>query len=148
MIKSNSKKAIENIRKYILEWDADSIRERAEYDNRELKTDDEILAYAYEIFKDEERYEIEHNYSNPCFVIFEDWARGLALGGLFCYYCNRSAVDDLGAILEETDEEKAKYTEQQAEEMLTRLIYREMERAHRREWLKTVKTTKSGKEGK
>ena len=143
MIRSNSKQAIENIRKYILEWDSDYIRDRAEYDNRELKTDDEILAYAYELFKDEERYGIERNYGNPCFVIFEDWARGLALGGLFCYYYNRSAVDDLGAILEETDEEKAKYTEQQAEEMLTRLIYREMEKAHRREWLKTVKRSKA-----
>jgi hypothetical protein len=138
MIKSNSKKEIENIRKYIVEWDADYIKERAEYDDRELKTDDEILAYAYELFKDEKRFEIEQNYSNPCFVIFEDWARGLALGGLFCYY-NRNAKDDLGEILEETDEEKAKYTEQQAEEYLTRLIYREMEKAHTREWLKTVK---------
>ena len=142
MIRSNSKQAIENIRKYILEWDADYIKDRAEYDNRELKTDDEILAYAYELFKEEEGYGIERNYGNPCFVIFEDWARGLALGGLFCYYYNRSAVDDLGAILEETDEEKAKYTERQAEETLTRLIYREMEKAHRREWLKTVKMTR------
>ena len=139
MIKSNSKKAIENIKQYIIDWDADYIRDRAAYDDKELNTDDEILAYAYELFKEEERYGIEQNYSNPCFVIFEDWARGLALGGLFCYYYNRSAKDDLGAILEETEEEKAKYTEQQAEEWLTRLIYREMEKAHHREWLKTIK---------
>ena len=76
------------------------------------------------------KYAIERNYSNPCFVIFEDWARGLALGNLFCYYYNRSAVDDLGEIMEETEEEKAKYTEQEAEETLTRLIYREMEKAY------------------
>lgn len=88
-----------------------------------------ILAYAYECFKDEMKIEIENNYHNPCFVIFEDWARGLALGGLFCYYYNRSAKDDLGEILEETEEEKSKYTEMEAEEMLTRLIYREMENA-------------------
>ena len=75
-------------------------------------------------------------------MIFEDWARGLALGNLFCYYYNRSAKDDLGKILEESEEEKAKYTEQEAEELLTRLIYREMENAHRREWLKTVHTSK------
>ena len=61
--------------------------------------------------------------------IFKDWAQGLALGGLFCYYYNRSAKDDLGAILEESEAEKAKYTEQEAEEMLTRLIYRELEKA-------------------
>lgn len=138
MIRSNSKKAVENIRRYILEY-ADYLFERADYEGRELHTEDEILSYGYEIFKDEMRFSIEQNYSNPCFVIFEDWARGLALGGLFCYYYNRSAKDDLGAILEESEEEKAKYTEQQAEENLTRLIYREMERAHTREWLKTVR---------
>lgn len=139
MIKTNSKKAVENIQKYIMEWGEDFIKERAEFDGRQVTTTDEILAFAYECFKHEKSGDIEHNYSNPCFVIFEDWARGLALGGLFCYYYNRSAKDDLAMILEETDEEKAKYTEQEAEELLTRLIYREMERAYTREWLKTVK---------
>ena len=43
-----------------------------------------------------------------------------------CYFYNRSAVDDLGEILEETDEEKAKYNERQAEDLLTWLIYREL----------------------
>lgn len=61
------------------------------------------------------------------------------MGNLFCYYYNRSAVDDLGEILEETDEEKAKYSEQQAEELLSRLIYREMEEAHRREFIRKIK---------
>lgn len=128
MLRTNSKKASENVRKYILGY-ADYLQERAEYDKRKVSTDDEILAYAFEVFKHEKRYEIENNYSNPCFVIFEDWARGLVLGGLFCYYYNREAKDDLATILEETDEEKAKYTEQQAEELLTRLIYRELEKA-------------------
>lgn len=45
-----------------------------------------------------------------------------------CYYYNRSAVDDLGAILEETAEEKARYSEAQAETLLTSLIYRELVR--------------------
>lgn len=48
-----------------------------------------------------------------------------------CYYYNRSAVDDLGAILEETDSEKARYSEQQAETRLTYLIYRELVRGCR-----------------
>lgn len=123
------------MRRYIVDWDADYLVERA---GETIEDTDALLAYAYDIFCDEYKYRIEDNYGNPCFVIFEDWARGLALGGLFCYYYNRSAVDDLGAILEETEEEKAKYTEMQAEEMLTRLIYREMEDAHRKEWLKGV----------
>ena len=140
MIRSNSKQAVENIRKYIM-MDVDYIAERSEYTIDESNTD-EVLSYAWDIFSDEMKYRIENNYHNPCFVIFEDWARGLALGNLFCYYCTRSAVDDLAEILEESDEEKAKYTEQQAEEFLTRLIYREMEKAHRREWLKTLGVSK------
>ena len=139
MLRSNSKKARENIRNYIIEWDSDYIRERSDYTIPEDDVD-AILAYAYdEIFRDEYKYRIEDNYSNPCFVIFEDWAKGLALGGLFCYYYNRSAVDDLGAILEETEEEKGKYTESEAEEMLTRLIYREMEDASRKKFIEKVK---------
>lgn len=127
-LKSNSKKACENIRNYILQ-DSDYIKECAEFDGIELKTEKEILAYAYKLFEEQKGREIEDNYHNSCFVIFEDWAKGLALGSLFCYYYNRSAADDLGAILEETEEEKAKYTEREAEEMLTRLIYRELEKA-------------------
>ena len=141
MIRTNSKKAIENVRTYIMQ-DQDYLDERAEYEGKKLSTVDEYLAYAYECFMDEFKYRLEQNYGCACFVIFEDWARGLALGGLFCYYYNRSAKDDLAELLEENEEEKAKYTEQEAEECLTRLIYREMENAHRREWLKTVKTSK------
>ena len=129
MIRTNSKKAVENIRRYILEWDEDYIKERAEYEGRKLNTEDEVLAFAYGCFKEEMNGAIERNWGNPCFVIFEDWARGLAMGSLFCYYYNRSARGDLAAILEETEEEEAKYTEQQAEELLTRLIYRELEKA-------------------
>lgn len=129
MLKTNSKKACENIRKYILQ-DEDYIREYAKYYGKELTDDAAVLAYAWDIFTREKAYYIEQNYNNPNFGIFLDWARGLALGSLFCYYYNRSAVDDLGKILEETEEEKAKYTEEQAEETLSRLIYREMEKAH------------------
>ena len=59
---------------------------------------------------------------------FEEWAAGLPSILDTCYYYNRSAVDDLGAILEETDSEKARYSEQQAETRLTYLIYRELVR--------------------
>ena len=83
-----------------------------------------------EIFCEEKSYEIKKNYGIPTFEVFRDWAQGLALGNLFCYYYNRSAVDDLGAILEETEEEKSRYSEQEAEEMLTRLIFREMQKAY------------------
>lgn len=129
MLNSYNKQATENIRKYIVEQDSDYICERSGYTIKQDDTD-ELLAYARLIFKDEMKYRIGDNYNHPGFVIFEDWAWGLALGRLFCYYYNRSAVDDLGEILEETEEQKKQYTESQAEKMLTRLIYREMEKAY------------------
>ena len=59
-------------------------------------------------------------------VSFESWAAGLPSILDTCYYYNRSAVDDLGAILEETEAEKEKFTESDAESLLSRLIYREL----------------------
>lgn len=124
MLRTNSKKAIENIKSYIMQ-DADYIAERYNGAISEDSTEAVMLGM-WECFKDEKKWEIERNYHCASYAIFKDWASGLALGGLFCYYYNRSAVDDLGEILEETEAEKAKYTEAEAEEMLTRLIYREL----------------------
>lgn len=45
-----------------------------------------------------------------------------------CYYYNRSAVADLGNILEETPAEMERYTESGAETLLTNLIYRELKK--------------------
>lgn len=67
-------------------------------------------------------------YRNNEFAAFADWCAGLPGVLNTCYYYNRSAVDDLGAILEETSEEKARYTEEQAEKTLTTLIYRELKK--------------------
>lgn len=128
MLKTNSKKACENIRKYIMQ-DSDYLKECADFDGVTLNEERDFLAYAWRLFTEQKKYEIERNYHNPNFGIFLDWAQGLALGGLFCYYYNRSAVADLGDILEESEEERGKYTEQQAEETLSRLIYRELEKA-------------------
>ena len=58
--------------------------------------------------------------------LFEDWAAGLPSVLDTCYYYNRSAVDDLGDILQESEVEKADYSETQAERMLTYLIFREI----------------------
>jgi len=49
-----------------------------------------------------------------------------------CYYYNRSAVDDIAEILQQTEAEKAKYTdERKAEKFLSALIYREITKAVR-----------------
>ena len=71
-------------------------------------------------------YQSRKGYTNE--QVFIDWAQGLPSVLDTCYYYNRSAVDDLGAILEQSEREKAQYSEQQAEQMLTHLIYRELKR--------------------
>lgn len=131
MLRTNSKKAVENIRKYIME-DFEYLQERAEYRGMELDENnvDQVLALAWSIFKEEKSGEINRYRFINEYQVFKDWASGLALGNLFCYYYNRSAVEDLGNILEESAAEKAKYKEEDAEELLTRLIYREMTRAY------------------
>lgn len=129
MLRTNSKKAKENIRAYIMQ-DLDYIQERAEYNGKEINGED-FEAVAVEIYKAfiEEHwnnYNIKQYYKHNIYASFTDWAQGLAMGGLFLYYYNVSAVKILGDILEETEEERSKHTEEQAESLLTRLIYREI----------------------
>lgn len=126
MLRTNSKAAKANIIEYIKQ-DQDYIEESYNYTP---ENDNELLASIYGIFLSEKTYQLQRNNYINQFEIFKSWAQGLALGGLFCYYYNRSAVDDLGNILEETEEERNKYSEAQAEEMLTKLIYREIVKAY------------------
>ena len=60
--------------------------------------------------------------------LFADWASGLP--GILdtCYYYNRSALKDVQNILEQSDAEAARFTESQAEELLTSLIFREIKK--------------------
>lgn len=118
MIRTNSKKARENIRKYII--DNYSPESYGLPETADFKT---AAANILETFRAEKPYKAE------TLETFIDWSAGLPSIIDTCYYYNRSAVDDLGAILEETDEEKAKYSEQDAERLLTTLIYRELTRA-------------------
>lgn len=135
MLRTNSKKAIENIRAYILD-DMDYIEERADYDGLDLDREnvDAVLSYVREIFIDE-----KGSYEGDTLRAFTSWAQGLAMSGLFCYYYNRSAVADLGDILEETEEQRSRYSEEEAAALLTKLIYREIEEAARRESKKASK---------
>ena len=67
-----------------------------------------------------------YNRSSSGLDTFRDWAQGLPSAFNTCYYYNISALNLLADWLEETDSEKEKYSECQAEEMITRLIYREL----------------------
>ena len=127
MLKTNSKKAMENIRGYIINnfdpcgYDLETVPEKWE----------DIATVIYNTFKTE-KYNLIQDFKYYHYIeynAFKEWCSGLPSILDTCYYYNRSAVDDLAVILEETETEKSKYTEQQAEEKLTYLIYRELKKA-------------------
>lgn len=134
MLRTNTKKAIENIRTYIINgFDGTNYEPKFDYiekaieDNKHGANIDifSLVANAiYSTFADEYLYENNRRRNEQ--EVFVEWCAGLPSILDTCYYYNRSAVADLGDILEETEEERNRYTEAQAEEMLTRLIYREV----------------------
>ena len=119
MLRSNSKKARENIRAYIMDnFTPDSYgRDRGEFE-----TFGAVAAYILETFRSEKKY--EHFRSEQS--AFISWCQGLSSVIDTCYYYNRSAVEDLGAIREETEAERNRYSEADAEKLLSNLIYREL----------------------
>ena len=128
MLRTNSKKAIANLRSYIVENIGqelfDELVESKEYQVPDKKTSFDIAAdFVYFCFKKEM---LEHDLRYKAgqiseLELFERWAQGLASAFNFDYYLGGQAVDDLGGILEETEEEKNRYSDQQAEELWKRL---------------------------
>lgn len=124
MLRTNSKAARENIRAYIMEH-----YDPSGYDVEQAgETWPEIAANILDVFRAEKYYSLEYM-QVACLSeikVFCEWAAGLPSILDTCYFYNRSAVEDLGAILEETEAEKARYSESDAEQLLTRLIYNEL----------------------
>lgn len=129
MLKTNSKKALENLRKYIADnFTPDNYTSNPPTDYHGIAT------FIYDCFieqawttPNEKRY-----FGGNEYKAFEHWASGLPSVLDTCYYYNRSAIDDVGIILEETEEEKERFTEREAENLLTRLIYNEIKREVKR----------------
>ena len=122
MFRTNSKQARQNVQQYIINH-----FDGCNYDIKTPATFRETAAIILDIFRNE-KPAIGGYARMTEGERFTDWAEGLPSILDTCYYYNRSAVDDLGAILEETAEEKARYSESQAEALLTSLIYRELVR--------------------
>lgn len=121
MLKSNSKKARENIRAYIIDhFTPENYTETPPTDPRE------IFKFIFNCFTSE-KYSTKEDYAyyrNNEQAAFRDWCAGLPSVLDTCYYYNRSAADDVAAILEETEAERAQFSESMAEDLLTSLIYR------------------------
>ena len=129
MLRTNSKKAAENIRVYIM----GNFTPEGYTDNPPQRFP-EIAAFFLDTFRSEKYWcpqDVRYYYGNEA-AAFADWCAGLPSVLDTLYFYNRSAVDDLGAILEETEQEKTRYTEQQAEQLLTSLIYRELQKGERK----------------
>ena len=122
MIRSNCKKAIANIHSYIMENS-----DFTDYGITNPVTFSETASVLMHIFY-EEKCKFEKRMI-PYQELFIDWLQGLPSVFDSCYYYNRSARDDLGLILDETETEKAQYTEEKAERMLSCLIWREIYKA-------------------
>lgn len=130
MLKVNSKKVIEKVRKYCV----DSWNDYAEREGMPTTESFEVASTgilkncinAKLCFEKEKRLDfLKHYYSNSFFAAFEEWCQGLPNVLSTCYYLHR-AVNQLGDWLEESEEEKNRYSESEAEKKITYLLFREL----------------------
>ena len=118
MLRTNSKKVREKIRVYIQEgFDP-------EYCDSNPGTYPEICRAILAEFQRVKGHEFSRRVSRQ--ELFEDYLQGLPSILNSMYYYNVSAVDLVGGILEETKEEREKFTESQAAHLMTYLIYSEL----------------------
>lgn len=122
MLKTNSKQARQNVQAYIMKH-----FDGCNHEITAPETFPETAHIIMDVFNSEKPAEGGYIRMSEQ-ERFTEWAAGLPSILDTCYYYNRSAVDDLGQILEETKQEKARFTEQQAEQRLTYLIYSELVR--------------------
>jgi hypothetical protein len=117
MLRTTSKPVIQKIRAYIVDGvdlDYFDLDEKPDF-----QTACKLVLSACE---NEKRY---INYRSD-FERFKDWAQGLPTAFDTMYFYNVSAVGLLAEWLEETDSEKARFDESEAEEKITWLLFREL----------------------
>lgn len=128
MLRTNSKKVKEKLINYLVKGaeDCDYIITDG------VSNENILLSIASTFYKEMLGYNIHHQnilkcyYHNDLFGAFEEWCSGLCSAIDTSYYLN-SAVDTLGDILEETEEERGKFSEMQAEELMTSLLFRTLQ---------------------
>lgn len=122
-VKTSSKRAIENVRKYIMDgFDGSS------YGWEDAESFEEIAQCIMTAFYVERAKPLVED--TPYFKSYQDafidWCAGLPSIIDTCYYYDRSAIADLGDILDQTIAERERFSEQQAEDTLSYLIFREV----------------------
>lgn len=124
MLKTNTKKARANVQKFIVD-------NCINYDGDNFTTVKEVCLYIYNCFCDECYNTDNRRYRMSKQQLFNEWATGCPSGSLFDYYLYKEdyhPINLLGDILEETEEERNRYKEEDSATILTYLIYREIER--------------------
>lgn len=128
-MKTTTREARENIRRYIMEH----FRPEG-YDFTGPATFENVAAFILATQEEEKFYTSEYARAHNMTLeeVFIGWCQGLPSVLDTCYCYNRSAVDDLGDILNQSKREREKFTEEDAEKQLSHLIYRELRRAARK----------------
>lgn len=120
MLRTNSKKVRDEIKNYIME-----LFDGSGHDIETPETFEETAKIIMEVFEVEKAPEGAYARMTRE-ERFADWTAGLpSILHTSDYYLG-SAVDILGDILKETEEEKARFTDSEAEKLLTYLIYRQL----------------------
>lgn len=127
MLKSNCKIVRDRIRAFILS--AENVEEFAPEGTPNETYNDKARAIYADFMRWYNGYPINHtNRAQNLQEAFHDWTGGLPAILDPEYRYRICAIDMLGDILEETPAERAKYTECEAEKMLSYLIFREISR--------------------
>ena len=126
MLKTNSKEFKTKIKNWIVEnFDSSSY----EPEEKKPANYEEIKQFIARICWRELGFEVRIQHATVQ-KMFIHWCEGLpSCLNTAAYLCHCSAVDLVGDILQQTKEERNKYSEREAEQLMTYLIYKELIRA-------------------
>ena len=116
MLKTNSKEVKTTIKNFIMDNIEDFFTER------EIKTDKPATTL-WQIVEEEKFYNDDRYKTN--YDKLHDWLQGLGCGMGDDIFLS-DATELIGNWLKQTEEEKARYTSTQAEELACKLVYREL----------------------
>ena len=135
MLKTNTKQVANKVQNYIIDNFKNFQLENPTYEYDHLHTLESVDSNNYtevcnainciffcEMLENDNRWNAGRLSRADAFV---NWCQGLP-AALNCDYYLHSARDLLGEWLEETEEEKQKFTELQAERQITHILYREI----------------------